>query len=115
MSFLTFLDSPIFVTWRNNDKLRGCIGTFQPTQELTKEIALFSKKSAFHDSRFHPITRDELKELTVYLSLLSDFEKMDHLDDWKIGTHGIRIHFKHMERHFSATFLPEVPTEQGDL
>lgn len=33
--------------------------------------------------------------------------------DWILGSHGIRISFIHRGRRFGATYLPDVPVEQG--
>lgn len=33
--------------------------------------------------------------------------------DWDLGTHGIRISFIHRGRRYGATYLPDVPVEQG--
>lgn len=33
--------------------------------------------------------------------------------DWILGTHGIRISFIHRGRRYGATYLPDVPVEQG--
>ena len=33
--------------------------------------------------------------------------------DWDVGTHGIRISFTYHRRRLSATYLPDVPREQG--
>ena len=70
--------------------------------------------SAFKDSRFNPITIEELSKLHCSVSILTKFEEAnDHLD-WEIGIHGIRIEF-HSDRgsRRTATYLPEVATEQG--
>lgn len=70
--------------------------------------------SAFKDSRFNPITREELPRLHVSVSILRHFEDgVDYLD-WEIGVHGIRIEF-HNEKgnKRTATYLPDVATEQG--
>ena len=78
-------------------------------------IILFALFSAFKDTRFNPITADELSKLYVTVSILRHFEEAsDHLD-WVIGVHGIRIEF-HVENsrsRRSATYLPEVASEQG--
>lgn len=71
-------------------------------------------RSAFKDSRFNPITREELPRLHVSVSILRHFEDgVDYLD-WEIGVHGIRIEF-HNEKgnKRTATYLPDVATEQG--
>ena len=72
--------------------------------------------SAFNDSRFNPISRDELPRLHVSISILRHFEDgVDYLD-WEIGVHGIRIEF-HNEKGSkrTATYLPEVAEEQGKV
>jgi len=49
------------------------------------------------------------------VSLLIDFETCDDPLDWLPGTHGIRIAFPHPQsrRRLSATYLPDVCTDQG--
>lgn len=66
------------------------------------------------DSRFSPITREELPRLRVAVSILRHFEDAQDYLDWEVGVHGIRIEF-HNEKGTkrSATYLPEVAPEQG--
>lgn len=81
---------------------------------MFKLYPFFFVFSAFKDSRFSPITADELSKLHVSVSILTNFEDAkDHMD-WEVGTHGIRIEF-HSDRgsRRTATYLPEVATEQG--
>ena len=33
--------------------------------------------------------------------------------DWDLGTHGLRISFIYCNRRYGATYLPDVPVEQG--
>lgn len=66
------------------------------------------------DSRFKPISNDELNRLHVTISILLHFEDGKDYNDWEIGVHGIRIEFQNergMKR--SATYLPKVAEEQG--
>ena len=65
--------------------------------------------SAFKDSRFEPISREELEYLEVGVSLLSNFEEASCWNDFEIGKHGIRIYYE----RYQATYLPEVALEQG--
>jgi len=53
--------------------------------------------------------------MCVSVSLLLDFETCDDPLDWVRGTHGIRIVFPHPQsrRRLSATYLPDVCTDQG--
>uniref|UniRef100_T1IBQ3 AMMECR1 domain-containing protein n=1 Tax=Rhodnius prolixus TaxID=13249 RepID=T1IBQ3_RHOPR len=72
------------------------------------------KVCAVKDSRFNPISRDELTKLHVSVSILRHFEDGADYTDWEVGVHGIRIEF-HNEKgnKRTATYLPEVATEQG--
>lgn len=109
---------PLFVTWKkvlsNGDtRLRGCIGTLEPRCVLQgfKDYALIS---ALQDRRFNPIQLREVTCLQVTVSLLTDFETAPSYLDWEIGTHGIIIEFtdNHNVKR-SATYLPEVPKQEG--
>ena len=78
-----------------------------------QDISLWLR-SAMKDSRFNPVTRDELPKLHVSVSILCHFVDAADFLDWEIGVHGIRIEF-YNERGSkkTATYLPEVPREQG--
>jgi uncharacterized protein (TIGR00296 family) len=108
--------SPLFVTWHigKDKRLRGCIGTFSAIN-LHSGIREYAITSAFKDSRFSPITRDEVPRLWVSVSILQCFEEANNYLDWTLGVHGIRIEFLN-ERGSkrSATYLPEVAPEQGE-
>ena len=53
------------MTWTKGkeDELRGCIGTFAP-QKLSKILSRYALISALQDSRFDPISKSELHELS---------------------------------------------------
>ncbi|KAJ9506598.1 hypothetical protein QJQ45_018432 [Haematococcus lacustris] len=95
-------------------RLRGCIGTLEPRQ-LRPALRDYALISALRDSRFAPVTRRELSQLCCKVSLLSCFEVAADWQDWVVGTHGIIIEFSDPESgcRRSATFLPDVPPEQG--
>lgn len=70
--------------------------------------------SALKDSRFSPITRDEVPRLTVSVSILQHFEEAEDYLDWNLGKHGIRIEFiSERGSKRTATYLPQIATEQG--
>jgi len=58
------------------------------------------------DTRFQPITLEEITELNVAVSLLVDFEPCSDPLDWEVGVHGIQMVGK-------SVFLPEVAAEQN--
>ncbi|KAM6253731.1 nuclear protein AMMECR1 isoform 1-T1 [Porphyrio hochstetteri] len=106
---------PLFVTWKigRDKRLRGCIGTFS-AMNLHSGLREYTLTSALKDSRFPPMTRDELPRLFCSVSLLTNFEDVCDYMDWEVGVHGIRIEFineKGSKR--TATYLPEVAKEQG--
>jgi len=100
-----------FVTLKNGDNLRGCLGQFisnRPVIELISEIA---QASASKDVRFsnNPITSDELDELDIEISLLSPLKKTDDPLSLRLGIDGIYI----IKDGRSGCFLPQVATEIG--
>ena len=73
-----------FVTIEENGNLRGCIGTFLPTQDnIAKEIIHNAIAAATEDYRFGSIKKEELSSLsyTVYIlstpELVKDIEELD--------------------------------------
>ena len=52
--------SPLFVTWKKDGELRGCLGTFAEDSKLGKTLAEYSLMSAVKDTRFPPISKEEL-------------------------------------------------------
>jgi uncharacterized protein (TIGR00296 family) len=106
---------PLFVTWYigREKKLRGCIGTFTPLN-LHDGLKEYAITSALRDTRFNPISKDELSKLNCSVSLLTNFEPVKNWNDWQIGTHGIRIEFLNEKgQRKSATYLPEIASEQN--
>lgn len=71
-----------FVSWHtSNDELRGCIGTFRPTQStLAEEIILNSIRAGTDDPRFLPVTLAELPALKVKVDILSDLEPVKNVE-----------------------------------
>ncbi|ESP04892.1 hypothetical protein LOTGIDRAFT_109578 [Lottia gigantea] len=103
---------PLFVTWKigRERRLRGCIGTFAAINLHTG----LRDTLAMKDSRFVPIAKEEFPKLHCSVSILTKFEEADDYLDWEVGCHGIRIEFLNDKGHKkTATYLPEVATEQG--
>jgi len=96
-------------------RLRGCIGRILSPDPLYKTVSSMSKAAAFNDSRFSPVTRDELDGLGIDISVLSKPEKVASADDITIGKHGIILTKIGLNNHTlgSAVFLPQVPVENG--
>lgn len=100
-----------FVTLKNRNDLRGCIGNFigdKPLIEMVREMAV---ASARHDPRFrhNPIRPAELPRLDIEISALSPMERTDNPLSLELGKHGIYITCGGQ----SGCFLPQVATETG--
>lgn len=100
-----------FVTLKNHDRLRGCIGQFTSDSPLIELVSEMAKASATSDPRFFadPITADELEKLDVEISVLSPLKQTDDPMILKLGIDGIYI----KKGRASGCFLPQVATETG--
>ncbi len=79
-----------FVTLHKLDgSLRGCIGTFLPTQEnLALEIRENAIAAATRDPRFTPVTPNELDDIVVSVDVLHEpvaIRRIEELDPKKYG------------------------------
>lgn len=71
--------------------------------------------SASKDHRFPPITLEELPQLQITVSLLTNFEEAKDYLDWTIGLHGIWITFLNEKGSMSrATYLPDFAAARGN-
>ena len=100
-----------FVTLKNHDRLRGCIGQFTSEGPLIELVAEMAKASATGDPRFFddPITAGELKDLDVEISVLSPLQRTDNPLSLRLGVDGIYI----KRGWASGCFLPQVAAETG--
>jgi hypothetical protein len=99
-----------FVTLTKRGELRGCIGHIVPIEPLHRAVMDNARNAAIHDSRFTPVRSDELAEIEVEVSVLTEpkplvFTSPDdllaklrpHVDGVILAMEGRR-----------ATFLPQV-------
>ncbi len=98
-----------FVSLHKNGQLRGCIGEIIAQRPLAKVLVERAKSSALEDSRFSPVTSDELNDLEVEISILSQPEAVNSYNDIIIGKHGMIL----QKNNKAAVFLPQVAPEQG--
>jgi AmmeMemoRadiSam system protein B/AmmeMemoRadiSam system protein A len=99
----------VFVTLHKHGQLRGCIGNIWPVEPLVNGLVNRAVDAAVNDSRFTPVTPDELPELEVEISVLTKPKRVDSYRDIVIGKHGMVV--KKLGR--SAVYLPQVAPEQG--
>jgi AmmeMemoRadiSam system protein A len=97
-----------FVTLKINENLRGCIGYIFARKPLFETIVDAAKQSAFGDPRFPELDREELNEVTIEISVLSQFEPIKSYDEIEVGKHGLLL-----DEGGRAVLLPQVATEQN--
>ena len=98
----------VFVTLKQNEVLRGCIGVIVPFDILARNIITSTRHSALNDHRFSPVRSEEVDELEIEISILS-LPKESKLEDIEIGKHGLIVEGGSL----SAVYLPQVATEVG--
>lgn len=94
----------VFVTLTQKGQLRGCIGTLEPRAPLFQTVASFAVAAAVHDSRFNPLTTNELPLTHIEISVLSPMDRVKSGDEIKQNIHGVVV--KQGSR--SGLFLPQV-------
>jgi len=111
-SHLTMLRG-CFVTLYKGGLLRGCIGFPRPVMPLFEEIIAASKAAAFEDPRFEPLKENELKDIQIEISILTEPELLkaanpsEYIDMISIGKDGLIMQLGHN----SGLLLPQVATE----
>ena len=96
-----------FVSLHKQGRLRGCIGHFGEDVPLHEIVAEMARAAAFEDPRFMPVTRDELDEIDIEISVLTPMRRIQNLDEFELHRHGISIR----QGYRSGTFLPQVADE----
>ncbi|MBN1385133.1 MAG: AmmeMemoRadiSam system protein B [Elusimicrobia bacterium] len=94
----------VFVTLEKNNRLRGCIGTTEPRMPLYEAVSRLAISAAVEDHRFHPVTKTELKDIHIEISVLSPMKKILSADEIIEGKHGVVVR----KGFRSGLFLPQV-------
>jgi len=103
-----------FVTLNKHDgSLRGCIGQITTNEPLFKTIASIAQSSAFQDGRFMPLTKDELDDVEIDITVLTPPRKVAGYRDIIVGKHGIILKKQVEDGIRSAVYLPQVSKSFG--
>ncbi len=98
-----------FVTINSKGMLRGCIGNIDPVMPLYQAVRTNAAGAATRDPRFPRVTEDELRQLTVEVTLVSPFQKLHSVRDIRIGMHGLYL----VKGTNAAVLLPQVAEENA--
>ncbi|NLN44011.1 MAG: TIGR00296 family protein [Methanosarcina sp.] len=102
----------VFVTLTENGLLRGCIGHPLPDSTLEDAIMDSAISAAVRDPRFPPVGEDELKDIVVEVTILTQPEKINARpeelpDRIEIGKHGLIV----KQGYCQGLLLPQVAPE----
>ena len=105
------LDQPggAFVTLHLAGDLRGCIGYIEYPGPLRQAVDAVSRKAAFEDPRFSPLSPAELDRIHIEISVLSPLHRIAGVEDVQVGRDGLVVE---LGRH-RGLLLPQVATEYG--
>ncbi len=107
--------SGVFVTLNKKDSLRGCIGFPLPVKKLSDGLIDAAISAATHDTRFSPVTVDELDEIVFEVTVLTIpveikvNQPSEYHTEIKVGRDGLIVE----NSYTSGLLLPQVPTEHG--
>lgn len=98
-----------FVTLKERNELRGCIGRFDAGEQLYRVVQNMAIAAATEDYRFQPVKQDEIRSITLEISVLTPLRRIPSADQYDPPRHGIYIR----KGNKSGTFLPQVAAETG--
>jgi len=98
-----------FVSLHRQGNLRGCIGYIVAEKPLCQTIKEMALAAAFQDPRFNPLTKDELQDLDIEISVLTPLQQISDINEIEVGRHGLML----LRGHHSGLLLPQVATEYG--
>jgi AmmeMemoRadiSam system protein A len=99
-----------FVTLTSSGQLRGCIGILDPILPLVEDVCEHAVSAALKDCRFAPVRPEELPEIDIEISILTQPRLLayncpeDLLTILRPGVDGVIMR----DGFHRATFLPQV-------
>lgn len=99
-----------FVTLKSGRNLRGCIGQLEAREPLVQGVARNAYAAAFSDPRFPALRAEELSDVAITLSVLSEQQPLNFdseqqlLQKLRPGLDGLVLR----DRDKCGTFLPSV-------
>lgn len=95
----------VFVSFKKKGQLRGCIGTFAPTQpSIAEEVIQNAVSAGTEDPRFSPIRPNEVNDLDISVDVLEPPEQVYSLDELDPKNYGVIVR----RGHRSGLLLPDL-------
>lgn len=98
-----------FVTLKKRGHLRGCIGYVKAVKPLWETVQEMALAAAFHDPRFPSLKPDEMKDISIEISVLSPLKRISDISEIEVGKNGLYI----VRGYNSGLLLPQVAVECG--
>jgi AmmeMemoRadiSam system protein B/AmmeMemoRadiSam system protein A len=95
-----------FVTLVKDGELRGSVGRAESDDNLMQTVAALAQAAA-HDSRYPPLSKDELSQVKIEVSVLGPMRNVKQTTELQLGVDGL---FVNAEGH-NALLLPQVASE----
>lgn len=102
-------DRAVFVTLKKHGDLRGCIGQLEARGPLYTAVAEMANSAAFHDPRFSPVRKEEMKDIEIEISILTPPQRIDSYKKVVLKRDGVIVR----SGHRGGVFLPQVAEETG--
>lgn len=99
-----------FVTLTIKDQLRGCIGSLDTTESILEGVRRNAVNAAFNDPRFSPLKADDLDQVDIEVSILTEPKPLEYQDSadllskLRVNVDGVILR----KGSASSTFLPQV-------
>lgn len=82
----------VFVSLKEDGRLRGCIGTIAPVRgSIAEEIIENAVSAAVRDPRFHAVEEDELERLVYSVDVLGETEEIKSPDELDVKRYGVIV------------------------
>ena len=82
----------VFVSLKEEGKLRGCIGTIGPVQgSIAEEIVENAISASTKDPRFHPVEPEELEKLVYSVDVLGEPEEISSIKELDVKRYGVIV------------------------
>ncbi|MCK5809309.1 AmmeMemoRadiSam system protein A, partial [bacterium] len=99
----------VFVTLTIGGELRGCIGQMIATEPLYQAVIRMAHSAAFHDTRFGPLSLEELQKVKIEISILTPMKRVNSWEDIVMERDGVHV----SQGYHSGVFLPQVARDTG--
>ncbi len=99
----------VFVTLKKKGQLRGCIGYVQGIKPLYQAVSDMAIAASTEDPRFPQVTANELKDITIEITVMTPLKRIKNINEIQVGKHGLVI----KRGYYQGLLLPQVATEEG--